>query len=96
MAESVGRLFIGGPADGEWRALALDREFVHVAVVPPVGVAPEALLIDSLRSVVYRRETLGHGTTRWQVYVVEDMTADEAMTQLLAGYTPRVPWGDAR
>lgn len=77
-------LFIGGSRDGR-RIPVADRAFVRF----PMSLCE---LDNEGRRLMaqegYRREILAGVDARFRIFVLETMTTDEAMRQLVEGYKP--------
>lgn len=78
-------LFIGGPADGEHRAVYGDSPVTRIREMPPLRVDPSALTMATLNCIDhdYRRIKMVHGI---HVYLHESLHPDEILPMLLSGY----------
>lgn len=83
-------LFIGGPLDGQWYEVERYLETYRVPLRQS-GMPITHLLVDqpSLIYVTYRRAMLHGQKQMWTYFVVETLTVDEGLTQLLQGYQKR-------
>ena len=72
-------LFIGGPADGEWKSLPKDAP----TAICPVLDLPGGVGAFHLNEVLYRRQVLQKGKENRIVYVLDGMTLSDATTRLL-------------
>ena len=74
-------LFIGGPADGEWKIIPKDAP----TAICPVLDLPSGVGAFHLDEFAYRRHVL---QSKAVVYVLEGMTLSDASARLLQNYRP--------
>ena len=74
-------LFIGGPADGEWKTIPKDAP----TAICPVLDLPSGVGAFHLNEFAYRRHVL---QSKAVVYVLEGMTLSDASARLLQNYRP--------
>ena len=82
-----GYLFIGGPADGEWRAIPDARGKVLVPVVSS-PMSPFPFGVD-FEEAEYRRESFYiRDADPIEMFVFADMSLADAVIRLLSNYRP--------
>lgn len=88
-------LFIGGPLDGQQKALPPGTAVGGHVGFPTFPVpfhehysSISDSMVPTFGRVDYRRETLIAGDTKWDVWVLDGMTVQEAIAKLLADYRP--------
>lgn len=81
-------LFIGGPRDGA-RATVELRDYFHADVWEGGGPLNMWRTMGMIRTVTYRLVPLRGGPGIFYCYVIDGMTAEEAMRRLFAGYDAR-------
>lgn len=87
LAEPKKCLFIGGPADGQYRSVPDCLQFIKI-ISQDMATFPNADgfdLASTLREVTYRRIRLSESL---HIYALNSMTNDDALTVLLEGYLP--------
>lgn len=88
-------LFIGGPADGQWKQA--DHEHWQVPVYPTPAVAPyvrwptEPDADHLCFTATYRKRFWRSDKGVYEMYVLDSMTDSEAMQRLLTHYRPKEP-----
>lgn len=90
---SEGFVCIGGPIDGEWRALSSGQTFLTVMErdpMPMVALGPGDMREASVRTHTYKLQNLGRFTREKPVHALvhENVDWDDAMTRLVVGYRP--------
>ena len=95
MTEMKTNLFIGGRCDGDRKDLPSDYATRDQVRIPFIADKQLALynangggLGTDIGYEVYRREKLSAIDTIFEVWVFDEMTLHQAMTELLAGYQP--------
>ena len=84
-------LFIGGPADGEWREVEQLTSGIVIALPTPV---PHSLCADEVSTAVvnpvfYRLEKIVGKFDRHHVYLCQDAVTERCVIEaLLNGYKP--------
>jgi hypothetical protein len=90
-------LFIGGPADGEWKEVERERELWRVAELPPVRFDPyspldSSQLITYKEHVYFRRYWRDDDSNRIHTfYVHSDVPLSSVFSLLIAGYRQPAP-----
>ena len=79
-------LFLGGPADGERRAV-IDKPTVYIRLIPPVSFGADSNDLVALKTEdhAYTRRELTGGLS---VYAHTSLPTHEILPRLLRGYSP--------